>query len=508
MPFDGGGDVWSWVVTGVVTAIAAIIRLVALGRPDQIIFDETYYAPNAYALTRYGVEWNVPEGGANPVDGAPVLGEGAAYVVHPPLGKWLIALGELALGYNPVGWRISAAVAGIVSVVLITRIARRMFGSTLLGGMAGLLTALDGMHVVMSRTALLDIFLMFFVVAAFGALLMDRDSRRRRWLAALEDGVAPDRAQRTRLARVPWWRLLAAALLGCALAVKWSAIWYVPVFALLVLVWEAGARRSAGVSRPWRGTLREVPWLVVGGVVILAVYLASWTGWFATDHGYFRHWLADSGQDEPPVIGALQNLIHYHVEALTFHHGLDSFHPYQSWPWQWLLLAGPTTFHWAGGGDCGAVSCASVVILLGTPALWWAFLPALAALLWLGISRRDWRAAPILLGAAAGIAPWFLYPDRTMFYFYALPSEPFLILAVVYVLGAIMTPRPGGQQVIFGFDRRAFGTVVAGTFVLLVALNFMYFYPIYTAETIPYQEWQERMWLGNRWIEPNPSPAS
>lgn len=508
MPFDTAGDAWSWVVTGVVTAIAAIIRLVALGRPDHIIFDETYYAPNAYALTRYGVEWSVPEGGATPVDGAPVLGDTAGYVVHPPLGKWLIALGELVFGYNPVGWRISAAVVGIASVLLVIRIARRLFGSTLLGAMAGLLMALDGMHVVMSRVALLDIFLMFFLLAAFGALLRDRDDRRRRWLAALEDGVDPERAQRTRLAALPWWRLAAAALLGCALGVKWSAIWFVPVFALLVLVWEAGARRSAGVSRPWLGTLWELPGLVGAGFVILGAYLATWTGWFVTDHGYFRHYRADIGESEPPVIGALLNLIHYHQEALKFHHGLDSFHPYQSWPWQWLLLAGPTTFHWSGDGSCGAASCASEVLLLGTPALWWAFLPALAVLIWLGIARRDWRAAAILLGAVAGIAPWFLYADRTMFYFYALPSEPFLVLAVVYVLGALMTPGPNGRRTILGFDRRVLGTVVAGTFVLLVAFNFLYFYPIYTGEVITYDEWRARMWMGNRWIEPNPSPSS
>lgn len=505
-PLDAGDERWSWVATAVVTAIAAIVRLVALDRPNHIIFDEVYYAPNAYALTRYGVEWQVPEGGANPVNGAPVLGDGAAYVVHPPLGKWMIALGELVFGYNPIGWRISAAVVGILSVLMITRIARRMFGSTLLGAAAGLLVALDGMQVVLSRTALLDIFLMFFLVAAFGALLLDRESRRRRWLAALEDGVDPERAERTRLGGVRWWRIAAAALLGCAMAVKWSAIWFVLVFAVLVVVWEAGARRSAGVSRPWLNTVRyELPGLVVAGFVMLAVYLATWTGWFATDHGYLRHHLASTGQSEPPVIGALQNLLHYHTEALGFHAGLDSFHPYQSWPWQWLLLAGPITFHWTNEGPCGAVHCTSEVILLGTPALWWAFLPALAALTWLGIARRDWRAAPILLGAAAGIAPWFLFDDRTMFYFYALPSEPFLVLAVVYVLGALMTPSREGRQTLFGFDRRTVGIVVAATFVLLVALNFLYFYPIYTGQSIPHDAWQARMWLGNRWISPNPT---
>ena len=57
-----------------------------------------------------------------------------------------------------------------------------MFRSTVLGATAGLLMALDGMHFVLSRTAILDIFVMFFVVAAFACLVLDRDHRRRAWL--------------------------------------------------------------------------------------------------------------------------------------------------------------------------------------------------------------------------------------------------------------------------------------------------------------------------------------
>ena len=30
------------------------------------------------------------------------------------------------------------------------------------------------------------------------------------------------------------------------------------------------------------------------------------------------------------------------------------------------------------------------MLLLGTPILWWSFIPALAGLAWFGISRRDW----------------------------------------------------------------------------------------------------------------------
>ena len=179
-------------------------------------------------------------------------------MVHPPLGKWLIALGEQVFGYNEFGWRFSAAVAGTLSVLMLIRIARRMFRSTVLGCAAGLLMALDGFHLVLSRTALLDIFLLFFVLAAFGALVLDRDARRRRWLRALEGGLDPSRpgrAGRPPAAGGPGrgGGSPPAVLLGCACAVKWSALFFVPVFALLVLVWEVGARRTAGVRRPVAG---------------------------------------------------------------------------------------------------------------------------------------------------------------------------------------------------------------------------------------------------------------
>ena len=175
--------------------------------------------------------------------------------------------------------------------------------------------------------------------------------------------------------------------------------------------------------------------------MIVVFYLATWTGWFLSDAGWKRHYLRDErGMHEMPIIGALRNLYYYHREMLSFHDGLDKPHPYQSWPWQWLLLGRPVAFYWSDAHTCGAPSCAGEILLLGTPVLWWAFIPALIGLAWFGVTRRDWRAVAIGAGAAAGIVPWFPYEadDRTMFYFYALPSEPFLVLAVVYVLGCMI----------------------------------------------------------------------
>jgi dolichyl-phosphate-mannose-protein mannosyltransferase len=524
----------SWCAALWVVVIAGILRFVHLGLPNSLVFDEVYYANDAQDLLAHGVEWRtVTDPAGN------VTASYADFVVHPPLGKWIILAGiklfdggwARSLGSDQAyGWRFSGAVCGVLAVLMITRIGRRLFRSTVLGATAGLLMALDGFQLVLSRTAILDIFVLFFSLAAFGCLVLDRDSRRRRWLTAMESGAVGGRvkmengldpgqggrAGRPELtwAGVPWWRLGAGVMLGAGCAVKWSVVWYIPVFMALAYVWEAQLRKTVGVTRPWRDALiDEGGWLLAMGGLAAATYLASWTGWFVTDDGWKRHYLRDQlGGHEYPVIGALYNLFKYHQEVLTFHDGLNSPHPFQSWPWQWLILGRPVAFYLNSDPICGQPNCVGEILLLGTPALWWAFLPALGATLWFGIARRDWRAAPILVGAAAGIVPWFPYEwdDRTMFYFYAAPAEPFLILSVVYVLGCLATSPAAslvGQartRLYLGLtlspaERKQYGIIGATGFVLLVALCFWYYYPLYVGNSIPNADWANRLLLGNRW---------
>ena len=523
-----GSALWGWLGPLLVTAFGAFLRFNQLNVPDKVIFDETYYVPDALGILRYGVEHNyVSARNSLLVRGnTHIFSTGGEFVVHPPVGKLFIAFGEWTFGVNSFGWRFASALIGSLAILLLARIARRMTRSTLLGCIAGLLLALDGLEFVMSRTALLDIFLMFWVLAAFGCLVVDRDVTRARLAAAVDGafgGAARGASPTADLAaaepgrpagsrrpgnrwpgiqwrRIPWWRVGAGACIGLALASKWDAIWYVLGLGALVIAWDIGARRAAGLPNDFAGTLRRHGWMPVWfGALPVAVYLVTWSGWFFTSTGYDRQWAAQNGI-HIPVISALASFVQYQKQMLQFHLGLTTHHPYQSQPWTWLVMSRPVAFFWqcpAGGthGAC-ASSKAQEVLAIGTPLIWWASIATLLVCVAWWLTRRDWRAGALLLAVAVGWLPWFwfaLHDHRTEFFFYALEFEPYLILSITLCLGLIIGPARASAM------RRTVGSAVVGAYLLGVLLNFAYLYPILTAKIIPYTSWLSHMWY-HGWI--------
>ncbi|MFE2912979.1 dolichyl-phosphate-mannose--protein mannosyltransferase [Kitasatospora indigofera] len=497
---------WSgWGGPLLVTLLAGLARFWRLGSPRAVVFDETYYAKDAWSLLRLGYEGSWPDRlVADPqILGRPQvipLSDSGAFVAHPPAGKWVIALGEWMFGLGPFGWRFMTAALGTLSVLMLCRIGRRLFRSTVLGCLAGALMAVDGLHYVMSRTALLDLVVMVFALAAFGCLLIDRDRARARLAAALPaggDGPAhPDGHTAARAGSGPRpWRLAAGAFLGLSASVKWNGLYFLAFFLVLTLLWDAGARRTAGAHRPYRAVLRRDLGSALSLVLVAALtYLATWTGWLRSDQGYGRHWADGRGGTWSWVPAALRSLWHYEYQVYEFNVGLSTPHPYESNPWSWLVLGRPVLFHYTqaepGTAGChAATACSQTILALGTPLLWWSACCALVYLLFRWALRRDWRAGAVLCGVGAGYLPWFLYQDRTIFSFYAVAFVPYLSLAVTMMLGALPGP-PGASE-----RRRVRGVLVALVLVLLIGWNFVHFVPVYTGQSIPYADWRARLWL-------------
>jgi dolichyl-phosphate-mannose--protein O-mannosyl transferase len=508
---------WSgWVGPLLVTLLAGLLRFWNLGSPKAVIFDETYYAKDAWALFHRGYEVNWAKNANDLIlqrNGHVPVPSDAAYVVHPPVGKYVIGLGEWMFGFNPFGWRFMTALLGTLSVLLLCRIGRRLFRSTFLGCLAGTLMAVDGLHFVMSRTSLLDGVLMFFVLAAFGCLVVDRDKARARLAAALpadENGfVRPDAhiAETTRLGRRPW-RWGAGLMLGLAIGTKWNGLYILAAFCVMAVLWDVASRRVAGARHPYVASLRHDTGLAFLATVpvALSVYLVSWTGWILSPDngkgGYFRNWAVTDGRGGNWTFlpDWLRSLWHYEHEVYKFHVGLSSPHTYQSNPWSWLVLGRPVSYFYEsplpGKDGCpsdAGEKCAREVLALGTPLLWWAACFAILYVLWRWAFRRDWRAGAIACAVAAGYLPWFMYQERTIFFFYAVVFVPFLCLAVTMMIGAILGPPGAGER------RRVIGAAGAGVLVLLILWNFIYFWPLYTGTAIPIDQWRSRMWL-DTWV--------
>ncbi|MDT7617454.1 MAG: dolichyl-phosphate-mannose-protein mannosyltransferase, partial [Pseudonocardiales bacterium] len=425
---------------------------------------------------------------------------GFELVVHPPLAKQLIALGELVFGYNGVGWRVSAALAGVLCVFLVVRAGRRLTRSTLLGGIAGILLICDGLSHVQSRMGMLDIFSAVFVLAAFCTLLCDRDDVRARMAVVVAEDRVHDSPYGPRLG-VRWWRLATGVLLGLGCAVKWSGIYWVLAFAVLAVLWDLMARRAVGVTRPWVGTLRRdvLPAVWALAIVPVLVYLSAWWAWWGSETAVDRYAV---GEKVAPggllsfLPEAMQGFIYFQQKVLQFHEGLTTaaagVHPWESKPWTWPMGLRPMLYYYASGQDvtgCGSTDCVSAVMLIGTPALWWPAIPVLAFGLWRLVTRFDWRWAAVLVGYGAGIVPWFMDMARQMFYFYMTPVVPFLVLATVLVMGEILG-RAGASK-----ERRQTGLLVVALWVGLVVANFVWLFPILDGLPITAAQWNAELWL-------------
>ncbi len=253
--------------------LAFLLRLVNLSHPHNMIFDEVYHAFTAREFVRgdnlIAWEWwhQAPHG--------------FAYEwTHPPLAKYGMVLGMLLFGQNAFGWRFFSALFGALTIVLTYLLGKRWF-SPKIALTASFLLMFDGLHLVQSRIAMNDIYLLFFIL-----LTLYLASYRR-------------------------WRL-AAFSFGLALASKWSALYLlIPLSYLFFQTHHLSLKTILLTSR--------------------FLLLTFFTYLFA----YFPFFLHHS----------FSQFIELQRQMWLYHTHLKATHPYQSRPWQWVLGLRPVWYY-------------------------------------------------------------------------------------------------------------------------------------------------------------------
>lgn len=443
-----------WLALALVTVGAAAPRLVGLSRPIGQVFDEIFYARNA---CRYVI-------GSEQVCGIDELASRA----HPPLGNWLIGTGIRIFGFEPVGWRIAAAVAGILGVALTFVLARHLLrgltpqSATIGAFAAGGLLATDFLHLVQSRTAMLDVFVTLFVIAAILFVVLDRDRPRDR-------GLLLDRLTLGRP-----WRMAAGAALGAATATKWSGAYVALAVIGLTIAWEIGRRRDA--RGWWSATLRAVRQEAPRSLVLLAiipvlVYMASYIGRMPGE-------LIGLPWREGTV---WRGIFEHQRSMLDFHTALGGHHPYESPPWSWLLLKRPVAYFFTEEG-----SALREIVAIGNPLVWWT---GILAVLVIGLEwarRGASHSAPAVVVLAAVLAtylPWLILSGSRsqVFIWYVLPTIPFLCVAL-------------GLLAAWAW-RWVAGRVAVGVAAVAVLATFVFFVPLLTALPLSRDDWALRIWF-------------
>ena len=517
-----------WVLPLLMAAFGGLLRFIRLGEPRAVVFDETYYVKDAYTMLMTGEPRDWPKdmgttaSGENRINAMFAAGDtdhwlnSAEYVVHPPVGKWCIALGLKLFGGagNPFAWRAATAIAGTLAILILCRVTLRLFRNLPIALMAGFLMSVDGLGITMSRTGLLDVFIMIFTLGALSLLLIHRDWARQRLRDAYERDSRgreahwiPGRGGRWLLdARGPFialspWRVGAAVLLGLATGVKWSGTYFFAVFCVISVLWDAWERQQAGyrgwlATGIWKDGLAAALYMVP---IYGLTYLAGWTSWFLHPDSYMHNWAATHpGQGISWLPEGLRSFVEYHRQMWEFHTTLTAHHDYMANPLTWPLQVRPTSFYWEDHlrGNPGLCAlnpggrCVAAITSIGNPFLWWlgTLCAVIGIIVAVFVKRGDWKIWAVLAGLLAGWLPWAQYLNRTTFTFYAIVILPAMILSICYVADWLR-----------GMLSARVYRVTCGVALGVIGVASVFWYPIWTGIPVPYEFWLSHMWFDS-WI--------
>ena len=452
---------WGWLGPGLIALVGGVLRFWNLDRPHALVFDETYYVKQAYSLLRFGVEMRVLDSlkkpddafvGGNPNVFSTIDGD---MVVHPPVGKWVIAAGEWLFG---VRLGVGLAVLGRAGRHAVDP--RRgpgrpggCSGRRRSGCVAAFLLAFEGSHFVMSRTGILDIIVIVLrAVRVRGAARRPRPEPR----DPRREGRGPARAAAWPEGVGPWlgwrpWRWVAGLSLGLCTGTKWSGLFFLAAFGLMSVWWDMGARRAAGVRRWGRGAPAQ------GRAVRRARDGGHRRGRLRRCRGRAgsspRSATTGSGTPSTPARGRSG------CRRCCATGGSTTRTRTSSTP---RSRRRTRTSRTRGRGSCRPGRRRSTT--RARPGAWPAA-PSSSA------RRRSTRSARSRCGGSAsspcssccgggwcgatggpgaiaagfigGYLPWFVFQDRTIYTFYAVAFEPWVVLAVVFAHRAVGGPARG-----------------------------------------------------------------
>ncbi|MBI2018395.1 phospholipid carrier-dependent glycosyltransferase [Candidatus Daviesbacteria bacterium] len=366
------------------------LRIIRIDYPKNYVFDEVYYPFTAKEYlkgNKEAWEWWTK---------AP---EGHAYAwVNPPLAQEIMAGSMFILkNTDSLAWRLPGVVMGVLSVYLVYYLGVLLFKKDTIALLSALIFSIDGLNFVQSRTGMLDIYLVTFCLLSFVFFIKNKFS-------------------------------ISAIFLGMALANKWTAVYLLGLFILLLI--------------KYRLPIKIFKFLVIPPVIYLLIYLP----FFLTGH-------------------TLNQFLQLINQQWWYHTHLKAAHDYASSWWSWPLNLYPVWYF----VDYQKDKIANI-FAFGNPVVFWVGTIAILLTVRDYLKKRSESLLLVLAGFFFLWLPWAISP-RLMFIYYFSPSVPFLSLAL-------------GYQLSLGLDKKKSQPMII-IFLSLMILSFILVYPFLTGIPIP-----------------------
>jgi len=305
----------------------------------------------------------------------------------PPLGKLFIAAGIKLLGDNPWGWRVPSAFFGALALAGFFLWLRLLTGSSPIALTAALLTLLNNFLYVFSRTAMMDIYLVAFMIwgllACSAAVMLDEIPLARRRAFFLAGGIC----------------------FGLSCASKWNGVdaLGIVILACLILLLLPLVRLSGEIAKV-AAHLREVgaPW--VAASLLVAPVLA-----YAATFAPVMHSVGQSF--------SIRDFASMNMYIWRFHRAVPGNPPITQQWYRWPFETAPTR---------------ELSYLVGN---WYIMFAGLLAVLI--CLRRFGRSIPetLIVTLYAGfLLQWGLTPQSCLYYYYYFPAALFLGAAIPVAL--------------------------------------------------------------------------
>ncbi len=137
---------WEYFWLCLLVVVTLAMHFIIITNPSEPIFDEQHYLNDARNI---------------------IEKQETLRLEHPPLAKLFIVAGIELFGDNPWGWRFFSVIFGTATIVLFYFLCRRLNMSRTATSIATFLLALENMTFVQASVAMLDVYCVTFMLAAF-----------------------------------------------------------------------------------------------------------------------------------------------------------------------------------------------------------------------------------------------------------------------------------------------------------------------------------------------------